>query len=340
MKTGGSLSLSSLIGLCRTLRHGLSAGVSIRKLFRQQAEKGPSDLRIIAWRIQQQLDEGSSVHSAMKKESVFPSLFLTMVEVGEESGHLAEVCASLEDYYSLQLHIRRKLRTQMAMPILQFIIALFVIAFLIWILGVIAASRPGSRITGILGLSGLSGALLFLGIAFGIVIGGLLCYKFLFRNMKGGHFIDVALLRLPFIGPCIQSLALARFALALNLTLNSGMSIMKAVRLSLQATGNAAFTAESDRIEKELRSGEELSQAITGTGVFPEDFRHILEVAEESGRIPESMAQQYRRYQEDAAYKIKALAKVAVWGVWLFYGLFIVIMIFQIASIYFGALGA
>ena len=51
------------------------------------------------------------------------------------------------------------------------------------------------------------------------------------------------LLRLPLVGPCLRALALGRFALALSLTMEAGLSLGKALRQSLAATGNAARVA-------------------------------------------------------------------------------------------------
>src|SRR5262249_44603244 len=112
----------------------------------------------------------------------------------------------------------------------------------------------------------------------------------------------------------------------------------KAVRLSLEATGNAAYLAQADTIEKGLREGENFTLALTGTGIFPDDFRNLLAVAEESGRIPEVMRKQSAHYHEEAARRLKALTATAAWGVYAVYAIFMIIMILALARIYFNAL--
>ena len=53
-----ALPLSSLIDLCRVLRHTLGAGLSIVDVFRQQARSGPAAVRPVAERICKDLERG------------------------------------------------------------------------------------------------------------------------------------------------------------------------------------------------------------------------------------------------------------------------------------------
>ena len=108
--------------------------------------------------------------------------------------------------------------------------------------------------------------------------------------------------------------------------------------LSLQATGNAAYEVQVRSVKEALMNGEDLTTALTQTELFSEEFRSIFAVAEESGRVPEVMEAQCKRFQEDAERKLKALAQMAAWGVWLLYAGFAIAMIFQLAGIYFATL--
>jgi type II secretory pathway component PulF len=117
------------------------------------------------------------------------------------------------------------------------------------------------------------------------------------------------------------------------------MSIGKALRLSLKATGNAAFQAHADRIAKRVAKGEELREAIGTNPIFPQEFLATLAVGEESGQIPEVMAKQAEYYREETARRTRALTRAMGWGVYILVGVFIIIMIFRMASVYVQALG-
>lgn len=332
-----SISLNTLVILSRALRHNLSAGVSVLKVFRQQAERGPQELRPSAGRIAEQLQKGNSLTAALKRETGYPPLFLALVNVGEETGHLEEIFAALEQYYTLQQQISRKFRSRLIMPLFQFVIAVLIVGFLIWLLTFLAASA-GRQFTGLFGLRGAAGAVMFVGIIFGtLLLVGFGCY-FVLKKFRGKEFLDTLLLRLPMIGSCVRAFALSRFTLAMYLTLDSRLSVIKAVRLSLQASGNAHFEAQAKTIEDSLRGGENLTLSFTSTDILPEELRHIMAIAEESGRIPEIMRQQSRHYQEEAERKMQTLSAMANWGVWLCYAIFMIAMISQLAGIYFSAL--
>lgn len=334
-------SLSHLIELCRALRHYLGAGLSLVDGFRQQAKSGAQPVRPVAGRIAQALERGDSLEDALRREErYFPPLFVALTRVGEHSGMMAEVFGELEKYFSMQRKMWRQFLAQITWPAIQFVLSIFVLALLILILGLIAESRGGKPLDPLgLGLAGPSGAMIFLLGVFGILGGLGAAYGLIRRSVKGSIALKTYLLRLPAIGPCMRALALTRFCMALRLTTETGMSIVRAMRLSLSATGNEAFTVRSEKIEEELRNGEELTTALAKSGLFPEEFQHMLTVAEESGTLDQVLAHQTKHYHEEAGRRLAALTGLAGYGVWAMVGLVIIIAIFRIANWYIGLLG-
>jgi type IV pilus assembly protein PilC len=335
------LSLSNLIELCRSLRHYLGAGLPIVDAFRQQSSKGALAVRPVAGRITAALEKGDSLEDALRhEERFFPPLFLALARVGEQTGMLAEVFAELEKFFLRQRTLWRQFVTQITWPVIQFVLAIFIMAGLILIMGLIAESRGGQPLDPLgLGLAGPSGAMIFLGVVFGILGGLTAIYLLMKRSLSGSVALDAFLLRLPAIGPCLRALALTRFCMALRLTTETGMSIMKAMRLSLQATGNKAFAAQSEQVEGKLRRGGELTTALATSGLFPEDFQHMMNVAEESGTLSEVLAHQTEHYHEESGRRLAALTSVAGYGLWLFVAIVIIVAIFRIYSFYLSQLG-
>jgi type IV pilus assembly protein PilC len=333
------LSLSALAELCRVLRHYLSAGLTLRDVFRQQARKGTAAVRPVAARISHGLEAGDDLEDLLKRETaVFPPLFVALATVGEQTGMLPEVFRELEEFFRLQERLRRQFLSQIAMPALQFFAAIFVVAGLIWILGIITETNPGSKGFDPIGLgTGTGPALGFLCTAFGLVGGVLACYVMARRMLREG-MIDSWLLRLPVVGPCLEALALTRFCLALRLTLESAMPIARALRLSFRATGNGAFAAAADTAQKSVKAGDDLTVALARTRLFPEEFQQVIAVGEESGRLTDVLEQQGGHYAEESERRLKALAQAAGWGVWLVVAIIIIFCIFRIALAYIGML--
>jgi type IV pilus assembly protein PilC len=327
------LSLSALAELCRVLRHYLGAGLTLRDVFRQQAQKGSAAVRPVAARISAGVEAGEDLEELLKRETaVFPPLFVALATVGEQTGMLPEVFREMESFYRMQERLRRQFISQITMPAIQLFAAIFVVAGLIFILGLI--SNPGSQGFDPIGLgTGAGPALGFLCTAFGLLGGVLAAYVVGKRMLREGT-IDGWLLRVPVIGPCLQALAVTRFCLALRLTLESAMPIARALRLSFQATGNSAFAAAADTAQQAVKSGEELTVALSQTRLFPETFQHVIAVGEESGRLTDVLEQQGQEYAEESERRLKALATAAGWGVWVVVAVIIIFCIFRIALTY------
>jgi type II secretory pathway component PulF len=336
------LPLASLIRLCRDLKHNLAAGIMLRDVFCQQARRAAPAVRPVAERIHQAIESGYDLRHALKQEqAAFPPLFLALAGVGERTGNLPEIFGELEKYYLMQQRFRRQFLRQSFIPVLQFIAATFIIAGLMLILGLIGEltnSKPLDPLG--LGLTGARGAVLFLVAVYGTLGVVIVAYALISNSLRQKAVVDRFLLRIPVVGPFLRTLCLARFSLALRLTLDSTMTVASAAGLSFRATGNAAFDAEGERVQDALRAGDDLTVALGRCRLFPEEFLNIVAVAEEGGRVPEVMANQAEYYAEEAERRLAVLTRVAGFGVWLFVATLIVIAIFRIAMIYINTVNA
>jgi type II secretory pathway component PulF len=330
-------SLSSLIAWSRSLRHQLQAGLPIVRVFEHASTKGPRELRPVAARIATDLGRGDSLEDALEREkNFFPPLFRELATIGERTGSLPEMFGELEEYFSLQRSLKRQFYQQITWPVFQFFASVIVIALLIWILGMLS-DNPIAPIG--MGLTGADGAIKFL-IGVAVILGSLYAfYKIMTRGFKQAAAFSSLLLRLPAIGPCVEALAMHRFCIALRLTLETAMPTQHAIRLTLQATANSAYTQFEDMIVREIKDGEEIARALGMCPHFSREFIEIVEVGEVSGRLPETMIRQAEYYKEEAERRMKGLTRAASFGVWLLVAILIIIAIFKIAGIYFNALG-
>ncbi len=321
------LPVSSLIELCRALRHNLGAGLTLLDVFRQQASRGSLAVRPVAQRITDALARGDDLETALEPEmAFFPSIFLSMAQVGEQTGTLPEVFAELEKYFILQQRLQRQFWTQSSWPLFQLFAAFFVVAGMLFVLGILGSNfSPLGK-----SFQGVGGAVKFLAVCFGTVAAMVGLYLLLTRTLKRQAAVHAFLLRVPVLGPCLEAVALARFCLCLRLTMETSLSLPKALRLCLRATGNGHFAAQADRIEQAIRGGDDLSEALARSRVFPDEFLNILATAEEGGRVPEVMRQQAEFYQEEAERRLKVLTSAASFLVWLITAGFLIFLIFSI----------
>ena len=336
------IGLKPLAGLCRRLATSFEAGIDLRRIFQREAQHAQgAGLKKRLETIARQINRGENLASALEAtEDYFPILFRELVAVGEETGRLADVLAALADDYQHRVQLRRTFLAAITWPMAQLGIALFVIGFLIWVLGAIGQST--GRTIDILGfgLTGNRGLAIYL--AFVGTVGGAIAFVIyaLQRGVAWTAPVQRAVLAMPGLGPPLQTLALARLAWSMHLTFGAGMEVRRALGLSLRSTRNARYTDQIDPIERALGSGDPLFEAFSATNVFPSEFLESLLVAEESGRLSESMDLLSRQYQDRAKAALAALTTIAGFAVWGVVALIIIVMIFRIFMFYVGTINA
>ena len=203
----------------------------------------------------------------------------------------------------------------------------------------IAESRSSKPIDPIgFGLTGTRGATTFLLTVYGTLAAVFLIYLALSRLLEHKALVDRFLLHIPGLGGFLQCLCLSRLSMGLRLTLDSAMPIARAIGLSFQATGNAAYAADARRIQESLKTGDNLTRAISQCRLLPEDYVNIIAVAEEGGRVPEVMVNQAHYYEEEAGRRLVFLTRAAGFAVWAFVAILIIFAIFKIFSIYVNAI--
>src|SRR5205823_439077 len=201
------LPVASLIELCRALRHNLSAGLTLRDVFRQQARQGTGPVRPLAECMRRVIERGEDLETALMHESkAFPPLFLALASVGERSGNLPEVFAALEKYYIMQQRMWRQFISLSIWPAFQLIAAIFVIAAMLLLIGILNPQAQGAFHFDPLGIgTGPKAALRFLVVCFGsigLLIGG---YFLATRSLRHRAAVDRVLLRIPVVGRCLEA---------------------------------------------------------------------------------------------------------------------------------------
>ena len=297
---------------CRGLRYYLEAGLTLVQAMKNQGTKGPAAVRPVATLMASRLAKGESFGEVLADQThLFPPIYRTVANVAEETGQLPEALRELEKYFQLQQKLWRDFLAQITWPVVQYVLAVLVIAGLMYILGEILPANP----INVLGMKGSSGAMAFIAanvFVVALIFGG---YWFISAVVKKGGIIDGFLLKIPYLGGCLEALALSRFSLAMGIMVDAGTPIGEAAKL--------------------VKNGETLTEALRAQRLFPSDYLDMVETAEEGGREPDAFSRLAEQYYETATRRMKALASIAGWLVWLMVAIFIIVLIFSIYGQYF-----
>lgn len=336
------MSWTSLATVCRSLATMLHSGVSLLKAL-QVVERQQRDgrARDVLRQISDDIRRGIDLASALREHGgYFPELVIDMVNVAEHTGALPEVLFGLADHYENLVRLRNTFLGAIAWPILQLVAAIFIVAGLIWILGILPTAGPGQPSFDPLGfgLRGTSGALTWLGYCFGTAATGFIVYKLLVTGLKQGRAVHGLLLKLPVIGYCLQSFAVARFSWAYALTQQAGMDVQPSIEASLKATNNSAFAAAAPQVIAALMAGEDFTDAISSIDLFPRQFLEMVRVGENSGTVPEALQRMSPQFEEQARRSLAMLTMALGGLIWAMVAAMIIFLIFRLAGFYVGML--
>ena len=334
------IALKPLVGLCRRLSTTIEAGIDMRTVWSREADRAHGHLQRHLRTIAEAVNRGETLADALvATDDFFPALFREMVELGEHTGRVDAVLAQLAEHYETQAAMRRTFWAAIIWPLVQLGLAVLIVGFLIWITGVIR-DATGSQAIDILGfgLVGNRGLAIYATIVGGLGLLVWLTVRAVRRGLVWTQPIQRVALRLPGIGKPLQTIALARLAWSMHVTVNAGMDIRRALKLSLRSTQNARYIDNIPAIDAEISSGNSIYEAFCRTGNYPIDFLDTLAVGEESGELDESMRHLARQYQQQARAAMAALTILAGWAIWAAIAALIIALIFRVFSFYLGAI--
>ncbi len=327
------ISTRQLANLCSRLSTSLEAGIDLRKVWGQEAERaGALAARSRFHKVSEAVNRGDSLAEALDSTGdYFPVLFRELSRVGEQTGHQGEAFGHLAAHYQNQLRLRRLFLASIAWPLFQLVTAVLVIGLLIWILGMIGNGKTDILGWGLVGNSGLavySCAVALIGLA----VAGLIFA--VGRGLAWTRPIQLLAMRVPQLGKALETLAIARLAWVLHLTQNAGMALRPSLKLALESTGNARYIDAVAAVDQVIARGDTIEEAFRASGVFPQEFLDAVLVGEQSGRLVESLAVLSRQYHERADAAMRVLTMLAGYAVWALIAGIIILVIFRIASFY------
>ena len=126
---------------------------------------------------------------------------------------------------------------------------------------------------------------------------------------------------------------MARFSWAFALTQQAGMPIGPSLDASLKATANGSFAAAAPQVIGMVQGGEDLSEALAATNLFPVEYLELVRVGEATGTVPETLERLSPQLEEQARRSLAALTGTLAWMIWALVAIMIVFIVFRIFMI-------
>ncbi|MBU0545221.1 MAG: type II secretion system F family protein [Proteobacteria bacterium] len=310
-----TVKIADLILFTKQFRSMMQAGVSILRLLQVlEHQTQNKTLKKVITAIGQDIKSGATLYGAMQKHpSIFPPLYLSMINAGEASGTVPDILERLIDIIEHEAKIKSDIKSAMQYPIM--VLAALGIAFFVLLTFVIPKFASIFAKTGMaLPLPTKVAMFLYQAIAnyWFILIGGSVLLIVVLRaylKTSGGRYArDVLFLKLPLFGPLLQKAAMSRFASIFAILQASGIPVMQTMEIISGTIGNAAISYEFDRVRERIQEGQGISGPLGAAKYFTPMVVDMVAIGEESGNIEDMLRQVAIHYDDEVNYAVKGLS--------------------------------
>ncbi len=314
----GHISLVEKMMFSRHLSVMIKAGLSLSQALKVLAKQTKSSkFSKIINQIEDSVRQGKTFSESLAQHpKVFDDLFINMVQVGETSGNLNEVLEILAEQMKKNHELASRVRGAMIYPAV-IVVAMIGIGILMMIMVVPQLTSVFAELDIELPLStriiiGLSNFLkdnLILAII--ILITSIILIRFIIRIKKIKAVLDRTFLYLPIFGPLIQKINSARFARTFSSLIESGVPIVKSLKIVAGTLGNIHFKKALLDSAQQVQRGESLSIALRKhENLYMTMVTQMISVGEETGNISGVLENLADFYEEEIDNTTKNLSAV------------------------------
>lgn len=270
------------------------------------------------------LAEGKSIAESISSGVPFVNgLEASLIAAGERSGRLADAFTHLARYFAAADAATKQARAASIYPIILAHLAIVLPALPAAIMG--QTGNPIGRV--VLSIGAVWLALFVLGALWRLLSG---------LAVKSALW-DRVLCRLPIVGPVRRHWSLARFTLVFHSGLLAALRMSEILELAGQASQSGRLRHASHKAARTIATaGQSLTDAMAATHDFPEEFVFSVATAEHTGSLDVEML---RWAEVETASATEAINRASVWLPRIGYGLVVLFVLYQIASMVQGYYG-
>jgi len=308
------IKLQDLVNMCRRFSVMYAAGLSLldclSSLARENESKNLSDALDD---IHDKIEQGSNVADAFSKHpKVFSSFFVNLLRAGETSGKFDYVLGQLATYLEKEYDLKRKIRQALAYPLVV-VAMIFIVVAVIMIVVVPAFSEVYMKVG--VPLPGPTIALIFISnnavyifpSIIVLAVGLWILHKRLRVVPLVKNRLDRIKLSMSIVGAVYHRVVLLKFIRTLSIMITAGIQLSDAIAIAEDVADNAVVSDAAGMIQRNIKRGGTITEAIKLHGFFPETIVHVFSAGEEAGRLDEILARFANGIEQDVDDGIKRL---------------------------------
>jgi type IV pilus assembly protein PilC len=259
---------------------------------------------------------GIPLNEAMTKHpNIFSKLYVNMVRAAEVGGILDIILDRLSTFLEYEADVRAKIKSAMMYPVMVLVFSqLMLFALFTFVLPRFKDIFKGMDVE-------LPAITKFL---FGIgdfmqahwvkmilaMIAAFFAFKYWSKTPGGRYKVDWLKLRMPIVGDLSLKMSVARFCRTFGTLLNSGVPMMRSLEIVSETLSNRVLQDAIDATRSSIREGQRLSAPMVASGLFPPMVTHMIDIGEETGRLPEMLVKISEFYDAEVETAVKGLTSM------------------------------
>ena len=298
----------------------LGAGLPLIRSLRtlEQQSKNPA-VKGVLGKTSDIVEGGSTFAEALAQSpKSFDKLYLNMVRAGEASGAMEIILDRLASFMEKASRIAGKVKSALIYPCVILSISLLAMA------GLMVFIVPNFRkiFKDLLGeneklpgitefLIGVSDSMINTWYYYIIgIIAIVIAYKITVKIPQGKWGVDWCKYNMPIFGPIIAKTAISRFSRTLGTLMSSGVPVLSALSIVKETSGNDVVASAVQKVHDAVKEGEGIAIPLGKTKIFPEMVISMVEVGEETGKLPEMLDKIANTYDEEVDNAVGALTSL------------------------------
>lgn len=328
----GTIKLKDLTLFTRQLAILLDAGLPlIRALKTLEKQSKVPAVQGVLGECAATVESGATFSEALAQHPrSFNKLYLNMIRAGEAAGAMENILNRLAEFMEKAARITAKVKAAMIYPAVVLTVALVITAGLMIFIVPKFAEIFGSLLGKDAAMPWLTQKVMeassFLQQGFGfageesffrffegpleiiiIVIILVAIYRMVVRTEPGRIAIDRVKFNSPLFGPIIAKSSISRFSRTLGTLLSAGVPVLQALQIVKETAGNAVVSNAVQVIHDAVKDGEGMAGPLDSTKIFPQMVVAMIEVGEETGKLPEMLTKVAETYDEEVDNAVSAL---------------------------------
>jgi MSHA biogenesis protein MshG len=305
---------AELVPLCRQLHTLVRAGVPLRRAISGIAAtvRNPA-LGASLKEVGESLEAGRELHESFERHpAIFSSLFVSIVEVGENTGRLDEAFSQIAQYLTLDYQTRKQIKSATRYPTVVLgvitaavvLINLFVVPSFAKFFDKFDAELPWATQL-LVGMSDFM--VVYWPHLLAGVVGGVAAARAYVRTPPGRYLWDRYKLALPVVGGIVTRATIARYARSFSMAFTAGVPLIRTLELVGRTVDNAFIQRRLHAMRECIERGETMTVAASSTDIFHASDLQMIEVGEQTGEIGQMHIQIAEHYEAEVDYDLQRL---------------------------------